>query len=155
MHICNFIILICCSFKIRSTLSRVLLLCLLRFFKKQTLVFNIASGSEANMTILCEMEFFNFLWLIWVLYLPLAPILYRTIDPLDPRSYPQSGVQIYPKSNLLHKVSLQPYIRFHWILLPSLILTYDLTYLRSRTFPSNLGSKNGPKVGHKWSKFKF
>ena len=28
---------------------------------------NIASGSEANMTTLCEMEFFNFLWLIWVL----------------------------------------------------------------------------------------
>ena len=25
---------------------------------------NIASGSEANMTTLCEMEFFNFKWLI-------------------------------------------------------------------------------------------
>ena len=34
---------------------------------------NIASGSEANMTTLCEMEFFNFLWLIWVHYLPLPP----------------------------------------------------------------------------------
>ena len=35
--------------------------------------FNIASGSEANMTTLCEMEFFNFLWLIMVHYLPLPP----------------------------------------------------------------------------------
>ena len=26
---------------------------------------NIVSGSEANMTTPCEMEFFNFLWLIW------------------------------------------------------------------------------------------
>ena len=34
---------------------------------------NIASGSEANMTTPCEMEFFNFLWLIWVHYLPLPP----------------------------------------------------------------------------------
>ena len=34
---------------------------------------NIASGSEANMTILCEMEFFDFLWLILVHYLPLPP----------------------------------------------------------------------------------
>ena len=35
--------------------------------------FNIASGSEANMTTPCEMEIFNFLWLIWDHYLPLAP----------------------------------------------------------------------------------
>ena len=35
--------------------------------------FNIASGSEANMTTLCEMEFFDFLWLILVHYLPLPP----------------------------------------------------------------------------------
>ena len=34
---------------------------------------NIASGSEANMTTLCEMEFFDFLWLILVHYLPLPP----------------------------------------------------------------------------------
>ena len=34
---------------------------------------NIASGSEANMTISCEMEIFNFLWLIWDHYLPLPP----------------------------------------------------------------------------------
>ena len=34
---------------------------------------NIASGSYTHMTILCEMEFFNFLWLIWVHYLPLPP----------------------------------------------------------------------------------
>ena len=35
--------------------------------------FNIASGSEANITTPCEMEIFNFLWLIWNHYLPLAP----------------------------------------------------------------------------------
>ena len=35
--------------------------------------FNIASGSEANITIPCEMEIFNFLWLIWDHYLPLFP----------------------------------------------------------------------------------
>ena len=35
--------------------------------------FNIVSGSEGNMTTPCEMEFFNFLWLIWVHYIPLAP----------------------------------------------------------------------------------
>ena len=34
---------------------------------------NIAFGSEANMTTPCEMEIFNFLWLIWDHYLPLAP----------------------------------------------------------------------------------
>ena len=33
----------------------------------------IVSGSEGNLTTLCEMEFFNFLWLIWVHYLPLRP----------------------------------------------------------------------------------
>ena len=36
-------------------------------------MFNIVSGSEANMTTPCEMEFFNFLWLIWDHYLPLTP----------------------------------------------------------------------------------
>ena len=40
---------------------------------ENSIILNIASGSEANMTILCEMEFFNFLWLIWVHYLPLPP----------------------------------------------------------------------------------
>ena len=34
---------------------------------------NIVSASEANMTTPCEMEFFNFLWLIWDHYIPLAP----------------------------------------------------------------------------------
>ena len=33
---------------------------------------NIGSGSEANKTTSCEMEIFNFLWLIWDHYLPLA-----------------------------------------------------------------------------------
>ena len=31
------------------------------------------SGSSAHITIPCEMEIFNFLWLIWDQYLPLAP----------------------------------------------------------------------------------
>ena len=35
--------------------------------------FNIASCSVANIIILCEMQFFNFLYLIWEHYLPLAP----------------------------------------------------------------------------------
>ena len=39
----------------------------------KTQVLNIASGSEANITTSCEMEIFNFLWLIWDHYLPLAP----------------------------------------------------------------------------------
>ena len=39
------------------------------FFK----IINIASGSEANITTPCEMDIFNFLWLIWDHYLPLAP----------------------------------------------------------------------------------
>ena len=37
------------------------------------LIFNISSGSEANITTPCEMEIFNFLWLIWDHYIPLAP----------------------------------------------------------------------------------
>ena len=37
------------------------------------LLFNIASGSEANITTPCEMENFNFLQLIWDHCLPLAP----------------------------------------------------------------------------------
>ena len=41
--------------------------------KYYTVLFNIASGSEANITTSCEMEIFNFLWLIWDHYLPLAP----------------------------------------------------------------------------------
>ena len=32
--------------------------------------FNIASGSEANITTPCEMDIFNFLWLIWDHYIP-------------------------------------------------------------------------------------
>ena len=35
--------------------------------------FNIVSGSDANITTPCEMEIFNFLWLIWDHYIPLAP----------------------------------------------------------------------------------
>ena len=35
--------------------------------------FNIGSASEVNMTTTCEMELFNFLWLIRDHYLPLAP----------------------------------------------------------------------------------
>ena len=34
---------------------------------------NIVSGSDANITTPCEMEIFNFLWLIWDHYIPLAP----------------------------------------------------------------------------------
>ena len=34
---------------------------------------NIVSGSEANMTTPCEMDFFNFLWLILDHYIPLGP----------------------------------------------------------------------------------
>ena len=37
-------------------------------FTNLIFVFNIASGSEAKMTTLCEMEFFDFLWLILVHY---------------------------------------------------------------------------------------
>ena len=37
--------------------------------------FNKASESEANITISCEMESFNFLWLIWEHNLPLPPTL--------------------------------------------------------------------------------
>ena len=39
----------------------------------KNLPFNIASGSEANISTPCEMKIFNFLWLIWDHYLPLAP----------------------------------------------------------------------------------
>ena len=49
------------------TKGQLILKCLFGVFNS----LNIASGSEANMTTLCEMEFFNFLWLIWVHYLPL------------------------------------------------------------------------------------
>ena len=42
-------------------------------FTKNPIIFNIASGSEANITTSCEMEIFNFLWLIWDHYIPLAP----------------------------------------------------------------------------------
>ena len=37
------------------------------------IIFNIASGSEVNITTSCEMEIFNFLWLIWDHYLTLHP----------------------------------------------------------------------------------
>ena len=43
----------------------------LTFSESATL--NIASGSEVNITTPCEMEIFNFLWLIWDYYIPLAP----------------------------------------------------------------------------------
>ena len=36
-------------------------------------IINMASGAEANITTPCEMEIFNFLWLIWDHYIPLAP----------------------------------------------------------------------------------
>ena len=35
--------------------------------------FNTVSGSRTNITLLCEIEVFNFLWLIWDNYLPKAP----------------------------------------------------------------------------------
>ena len=38
-----------------------------------TQAINISSGSEANITTPCEMEIFNFLWLIWDHYIPLSP----------------------------------------------------------------------------------
>ena len=44
-----------------------------------TFCYNIASGSEANMTTPCEMEFFNFLWLIWDHYTRLGPTLKNSI----------------------------------------------------------------------------
>ena len=47
------------------------------YLKKITVVkaekiLNISSGSEANITTPCEMEIFNFLWLIWDHFIPLA-----------------------------------------------------------------------------------
>ena len=44
-------------------------------FEVQKRLFNIVSGSDANITTPCEMEIFNFLWLIWDHYIPLAPTL--------------------------------------------------------------------------------
>ena len=35
-------------------------------FKIKQRVLNIASGSYTHMNILCEMEFFNFLWGLWI-----------------------------------------------------------------------------------------
>ena len=92
--------------------------------KPYELVFNIASRSEANITTSCEMEIFNFLWLIWDPYHPLQ-LPDRTIDLLDP----YGGVQIRmhnkkpsrsPNSNLKKKSHS--------------LVTHNLTYLRSKTF---------------------
>ena len=54
--------------------------------------FGLLYYTEANMTTSCEMELFNFLWLIRDYYLPLAPT--KNDRPPWPHSYPQGGVQI-------------------------------------------------------------
>ena len=62
------------------------------------------------------------------LYLPQG-----RIGPLDPRSYPQGGVQIYPMANLLHKMWKQKYPPPNSDLKklnPSMVLTYYLTYCK-------------------------
>ena len=41
-----------------------------KFAWTKSAALNIASGSEANITTSCEMEIFNFLWLIWDNYVP-------------------------------------------------------------------------------------
>ena len=69
------------------------------------LTINIASGSEANMTILCEMEIFNFLWLILVHYLPLSPTQ-KDRPPRPPQLPPGWGPNLGP----LNKTKFSPQI---------------------------------------------
>ena len=80
------------------------------------------------MTTLCQMEIFNFLWLNWVQYLPLAP---TQID--IPPSYPQGGVQIYPSANLLKPNSRKKVFFSHSNYLPDkfyYILTFQIHTLQ-------------------------
>ena len=59
--------------KVISEVQNTYLITIRNFSEYSPTYLNIASGSEANMTTPCEMEFFNFLWLIWDHYIPLAP----------------------------------------------------------------------------------
>ena len=102
-------------------------------------ILNIASGSEANITTPSEMEFFNFLWLIWDHYIPLAPTQKDT-PPWD------------PDLGALHKIKSAP--QFFLNSRPSLVLTQNLTYLRSRTLKL-FRSKNWTLEVKKFPKLNF
>ena len=59
-----------------------------------------------------------------------------------PAATPRVGSKFTKSQIYSTKLTLHPHIRFYSNFNPSLLLTYYLTYLRSRTFQTYLGPKN-------------
>ena len=113
-------------------------------------LFNIPSGSQSHMTTLCEMEFFNFLWLIWVHYLPLPPTQ-KDRPPRPPQLPPGWG----PNLGALHKTKSAPQIAIFLKLASQLGFDPKFNISQIQNLPTRSRSKNWTLEVQKIPKFKF
>ena len=74
---------------------------------------------------------------------------------LTPAATPRVGSKFTKSQIYSTKLTLHPHIRFYSNFNPSLLLTYYLTYLRSRTFQTYLGPKNWTLEVQNFPKFIF
>ena len=111
---------------------------------------NIASGSEANMTTLCEMEFFDFLWLILVHYLPLPPTQ-KDRPPRPPQLPPGWG----PNLGALHKTKFSPQIAIFIKISSQLGFNLKFNISQIQNDPTRSRSKNWTLEVQNFPKLKF
>ena len=114
------------------------------------MLLNIVSGSEANMTTLCEMEFFDFLWLILVHYLPLPPTQ-KDRPPRPPQLPPGWG----PNLGALHKTKSAPQIAIFLKLASQVGFDPKFNISQIQNLPTRSRSKNWTLEVQKIPKLKF
>ena len=127
-------------------------MCTANVYRQTTdeIIFNIVSGSEANMTTLCEMEFFDFLWLILVHYLPLPPTQ-KDRPPRPPQLPPGWG----PNLGALHKTKSAPQIAIFLKLASQLGFDPKFNISQIQNLLTRSRSKNWTLEVQKFPKFKF
>ena len=102
------------------------------------------------MTILCEMEFFNFLWLILVHYLPLPPTQ-KDRPPRPPQLPPGWG----PNLGALHKTKSAPQIAIFLKLASQVGFDPKFNISQIQNLPTRSRSKNWTLKVQNFPKLKF
>ena len=110
----------------------------------------VCGFNRQNINSVCEMDFFNFLWLIWVHYLPLPPTQ-KDRPPRPPQLPPGWG----PNLGALHKTKLAPQIAIFLKLASQLGFDPKFNISQIQNLLTRSRSKNWTLEVQKFPKFRF